>query len=253
MARVESIRPSGDTLRRARVELAVALRWAERYELHEAVDNHFSFAPPGLDGCFLVNAWGFHWSEIRPDDLVLVDSEGSVIDGEGQVEPSAISIHAGIHRLKPHARVAMHTHMPYATALTILENGRLETAAHQTALRFHGAVAYDPAFGGFAGTREEGERMAAALGDARVLFLSHHGVIVVGETVAGCFHDLYLLERACRQQVLAQSTGGTIATVSDNAAASMAAEWDDTVHDYANAHFTALARVLAREDPAFDA
>ena len=148
---------SGD-LRAARIDLAAAFRWAARYELNEAVDNHFSFAPPGRDGAFLINPYGRHWSEIGPDDLLLVDGQGTVLEGEGFVEPSAYSIHEGIHRRQPHARAAMHTHMPYAAALTLLEDGRLETAAHQTALRFHGAVAYDPVFAGPA--RSAGGRRA---------------------------------------------------------------------------------------------
>ena len=103
---------SGD-LRAARIDLAAAFRWAARYELNEAVDNHFSFAPPGRDGAFLINPYGRHWSEIGPDDLLLVDGQGTVLEGEGFVEPSAYSIHEGIHRRQPHARAAMHTHMPY--------------------------------------------------------------------------------------------------------------------------------------------
>ncbi len=241
---------SGD-LRAARIDLAAAFRWAARYELHEAVDNHLSFAPADRDGAFLVNAYGKHWSEIGPDDLLLVDAQGMVLEGEGFVEPSAVSIHSGIHRRQPHARAVMHSHMPYATALTLLEDGRLETAAHQTALRFHGAVAYDPVFAGSADPPEEGQRIADALGTARVLFLAHHGVIVVGETIAGCFHDLYLLERACRQQVLAMSTRRPLATVSENAAQAMAAHWETNVDLYARQHFSALKRLLAREDPVF--
>jgi ribulose-5-phosphate 4-epimerase/fuculose-1-phosphate aldolase len=85
-------------------------------------------------------------------------------------------------------------------------------------------VAYDPVFAGLADATEEGERVGDALGTARVLFLAHHGVIVVGETIAGCFHGLYLLERACRHQVLAMSTGRPLAMVSENAAKATAAD-----------------------------
>ena len=241
---------SGD-LRAARIDLAAAFRWAARCELNEAVDNHLSFAPTDRDGAFLINAYGMHWSEIGPDDLLLVDTQGTVLEGEGFVEPSALSIHGGIHRRNTGPRAAMHTHMPYATALTLLEDGRLETAAHQNSLRFHGAVAYDPVFAGLADPLEEGERIADALGTARVLFLAHHGVIVVGKTIAGCFYDLYLLERACRLQVLAMSTGQPLAAVSENAAQATAADWERNVELYAGKNFAALKRLLALEDPIF--
>jgi ribulose-5-phosphate 4-epimerase/fuculose-1-phosphate aldolase len=90
----------------------------------------------------------------------------------------------------------MHTHMPYATALSVLEDTGLEPV-DQNALRFYGDVAYDSGYAGLALARDEGERLASELGDKRVLFMSNHGVLVAGETIAEAFNDLYYLERAC--------------------------------------------------------
>ena len=43
-----------------------------------------------------------------------------------------------------------------------------------------------------------------------VMFLKNHGVISVGETIAQAYRLLYKLERACKTQVLAMSTGKPI-------------------------------------------
>ncbi|MDH3919423.1 MAG: aldolase, partial [Rhodospirillales bacterium] len=186
----------------ARIDLAAALRLAARFEFHEGIDNHFSYSVPGMEDRFLLHPYGLHWSEVTAGDILMVDQDGGVVEGEGEVEISAFAIHSRIHRQHPRARCVLHTHMPYATALTAVEQGRLEPI-NQNSLRFYGDVAYDEDYGGLAHDVDEGARIAAAFGDKRVLFLANHGVIVAGETIAGAFDDLYFLERACRLQVLA--------------------------------------------------
>ncbi len=121
----------------------------------------------------------------------------------------------------------------------------------QNALRFHGDVAYDDDYNGVAEDPSEGERMADAMGGNRVLFLAHHGVIVVGETVAQAFDDLYDLERACEVQVLAMSTGRPLKRIGDNMAGSVFSAWSGRDGSYAQTHFEALKQVLDAEDPSY--
>lgn len=236
-----------DTHRQSRTDLAAALRLADRMGLSEGICNHFSYAVRGGDDRFLLNPHGLHWSEIRADDLLLVDSAGKVHEGGGVAEVSAICIHAPLHRRHPRGRCVLHSHMPYATALTAIEDGKLEPVI-QNALRFYGDVAYDREYGGLAQDVDEGERIARTMGDKRVLFMANHGIIVVGDSVAAAFDDLYYLERACQTQVLAMSTGRPLKRISDNLAATAFAEWVGRDGSYARAHFEALKRLLDRED-----
>src|SRR5262249_2171907 len=106
----------------------------------------------------------------------------------------------------PHARCVLHTHMPHATALCMLENPRLEMAS-QGALMFHDSIAYDTNYNGLAFDQSEGERMAGVLGSKSVLMLGNHGVLVVGESIEPAFEGLYFLERVAPLQILAMSTG----------------------------------------------
>lgn len=238
-------------VRQARLDLAAALRWAARLNLHEGVCNHFSLAVPGADDLYLINPHGLHWHEIRASDLVIVDGEGRVVEGAYKVEPTAFYIHSRIHRARPSAKCVLHTHMPYATALTMIEGGRLEPCL-QTNLRFYGAVAYDDDAGGYQGLaldRAEGDRMARALGDKRVLLLTNHGAIVVGPDVATAFDDLYYLERAAQAQVIAMSTGRRLKLVGDNLARSVQKQIESDLPVYAAYHFEALKRLLDRDAP----
>src|SRR5918912_81657 len=190
----------------ARVDLAAAFRLTVRLDLHEGVCNHFSAML--ADGrTFLLNRYGLHWSEVTASNLLALDGEGRILAGDGEYEKTAFWIHSRIHIAHPHAACVLHTHMPHATALTLLEDGRLEMI-EQNALRFFDDIAYDDTYNGLVVDAAEGDRLARVLGARHVMFLANHGVIVVGRSVAQAFDSLYYLERACRLQVLARMMGG---------------------------------------------
>jgi ribulose-5-phosphate 4-epimerase/fuculose-1-phosphate aldolase len=237
-----------DLVRQARIDLAAALRLAARYDFSEGVCNHFSYQLPGDDERFLINPHGVHWSLICASDLLLIDGGGKVLEGDLPLETTAFCIHAEIHRQHPRARCVMHTHMVWATALTTLEDGRLEPVT-QNALRYFGDIAYDDAYNGVADSLEEGRRIAEALGNKRILFMANHGVMAVAETIAEAFDDLYYLERACQVQVMAMQTGRALKHVGDNLAQVVHETIRGFSADYAAKHFTALKAVLDRDSP----
>jgi ribulose-5-phosphate 4-epimerase/fuculose-1-phosphate aldolase len=187
---------------RLRADLALALRAAAHHGLGEGVCNHFSVALPGGAEGYLINPRGLMWSEVGADDIVMIDPWGAVLAGRHAVEPTAMFIHAAVHRIAGKACV-MHTHMPYASALTLTVDRALDTTLSQNAMRFHGRVAADPHYNGLALDASEGERIARAMDGADIVFLGNHGVIVCGERIDYAYDDLYYLERACAAQVIA--------------------------------------------------
>ncbi len=225
-----------------RHDLALTLRAAAHHGLGEGICNHFSVMLDGNVGLFLINPHGLHWAEIGPDDIVLVDEFGGRVAGVHRVERTAMFIHAAIHKTTAKTCV-LHTHMPYATALTVTSLGMLNTKLSQNAMRFHGRVAFDPDYNGLAFDDTEGERIAAALRSADVAFLANHGVVVCGENLAAAYDDLYYLERACQVEVLARSMGGALAEVTDEVAESTAAQFAQD-RDQSLLFFKALRREL---------
>jgi ribulose-5-phosphate 4-epimerase/fuculose-1-phosphate aldolase len=227
-----------------RVDLAAAFHLSVANNLHEAIANHFSAVLP--DGqYFLVNPFGLHFSEITASNLIVCDFDGKVVRGEGEPSASAHHIHAPIHRLVPRARVLLHTHQPYATALTMIADGRLEWALH-TSCRFYGRVSYDNDYDGVALSDTVGERMAKILDDTDVLFLGNHGVITAAPTVAQAFDDLYFVERAAQTQILAMSTGKPLARLSTELIEQVAAQtrYERFELGYIERHFAAQKRLL---------
>ena len=210
-------------LQALRADLALALRAADHHGLGEGICNHFSIALPGTADAFLLNPQGLHWSEVGADDIVLVDGRGQVLAGRHPVEPTAMFIHAAVHRIAGQACV-LHSHMPHATALTLAGARAPDPALSQTAMRFVGRIAVDADYNGLALDAAEGERIAKAMGSHDVAFLSNHGVIVCGPRIAHAFDDLYYLERACQLQWLAMSSGAALRPVDAALAQRVAAQ-----------------------------
>jgi ribulose-5-phosphate 4-epimerase/fuculose-1-phosphate aldolase len=107
---------------------------------------------------------------------------------------TAFFIHARLHKMAPRVGAAFHTHMPNATALSMVEGEPLVWAG-QTAL-FYGRVAVDDNYNGLALDESQGNRIAAVLGDKDILFMKTHGVMVRAPNIAEAWDDLYDLERA---------------------------------------------------------
>jgi ribulose-5-phosphate 4-epimerase/fuculose-1-phosphate aldolase len=236
----------------ARTDLAAAFRWAARLNWHESIANHFSVVV-SEDRCkFLLNPSGRHFSRIRASELLLLDArDESSLAGPDAPDPTAWHLHAQLHRHLPHARCILHTHMPHATALCCIKDFEF-LMLDQNACRYHQRIAYDRHFHGMALNAAEGARVAGLLGESkRVLMMGNHGVLVIGDTVAEAFDDMYYLERAAKVQILALSTGRAPALIPENIAARTCQQWFSYPGDFSRLHFDALKAILDQEEPGY--
>jgi ribulose-5-phosphate 4-epimerase/fuculose-1-phosphate aldolase len=237
----------------ARLDLAAALRWAARLNMHEATANHFSVAVSDDGATFLLNPRGRHFSRVRASELLLLDAHArDALKGPNAPDPTAWYLHAHLHQHLPQARCILHTHMPYTTALCCLRNFEF-LMIDQNACRFYGRIAYDRDYAGMALDDLEGERVARLLGkDKSVLFMGNHGVIVVGPSVAEAFDELYYLEKAAQNQILALSTQRELAIIPDAVAALACTQWLE-YPQFSELHFNALKDILDEEEPSYRA
>lgn len=236
----------------ARIDLAAAHRIAVRHGFNEGIFNHLTLVVPGRSDRYYQIPFGMHWSEVTASSFMEVGlDDGKVKRGAGDVERSCYCIHAPIHKAQPHARAVFHTHMPYASALTRLENPRIKEIG-QTEVGLMGQIAYDDIYTGPAMEPEEGERLAKVIGDKPILFMANHGITTMGETVADAYDRLYYIERAAQVQIYAMWTGQPLKQLPD-------AVVEKTKRDIAGGdsydpspsqrHFDALKRILDREEP----
>jgi ribulose-5-phosphate 4-epimerase/fuculose-1-phosphate aldolase len=231
-----------DTEKVLRDDLANAFRICHMLGWSESVGNHFSAAVSADGQQFLLNAKWQHFDTIAPEDLLLLDSQSR--ETPATADASAWCVHGTLHRRLPEARVVLHAHSPYATALACLKDPTMVPIDNNTA-RFYGRTAYDLSFGGIADATEEGERLADAIGDKSVLVMGNHGVTIVGDTVAEAFEDLYFFEKAAQTLILARSDGSPLAVLSDAVAQNTADGWR-AYRGMAQKHFEYLCSVLSQ-------
>jgi ribulose-5-phosphate 4-epimerase/fuculose-1-phosphate aldolase len=238
---------------RARIDLAAAHRLAFMHGFSEGIFNHLTLVVPGHSDLYYQIPFGTHWSEVTASSFMEVGiADGKVRRGTGDVERSCYCIHAPIHKALSQAAAVFHTHMPFASALTRLEDPRIKEIG-QTEVGLTGAIAYDDQYTGPAFEPEEGERLAKVIGNKSVLFMANHGVTTLGVTVADAYDRLYYLERAAQVQIYAMWTGRPLkqlpaAVVEKTKREIGGAKFYDGPSP-AQRHFDALKRVLDRTEP----
>jgi ribulose-5-phosphate 4-epimerase/fuculose-1-phosphate aldolase len=237
----------------ARVDLAAAHRLAYMHGFSEGIFNHLTLTVPGRVDRYYQIPFGTHWSEVTASTFMEVGiDDGEVKHGTGDVERSCYCIHAPIHKALPQARAVFHTHMPFASALTRLEDPRIKEIG-QTEVGLMGKIAYDDQYAGPALEPEEGERLAGVIGDKTVLFMANHGVTALGDTVAAAYDRLYYVERAAQVQIYAMWTGQPLkqlpAAVVEKTKRDIGGSRYYTGLTPAERHFGALKRILDRTEP----
>jgi ribulose-5-phosphate 4-epimerase/fuculose-1-phosphate aldolase len=233
-----------------RIDLAAAFRLAAKYGWHEAVANHFSLATSSDGKQFLMNPRWRHFSQIKASELLHLHAD----DKETMKRPdapdvTAWSIHGRLHAILPHARCILHLHPTYATVIASLANPEIKAIDQNTA-RFYNRVAVDMSYGGMANTDDEGNRLAALLGNKSIMMMGNHGVMVCASTVAEAFDIMYYLERSCRTLVMAYQTGQPLHVMSHDVAEKTAQEWEAD-RDQFNVHFSEMKNILDQEDPSY--
>jgi len=197
----------------ARVDLAAAYRLVAEYGWDDLVFTHISARVPGPEHHFLINPYGMMFEEITASSLVKVDLEGRIVmDSDYHINPAGFTIHSAVHAARADALCVMHLHTDCGIAVSAQEEG-LQPISQQSLFVLASLGYHD--YEGLALNDEEKPRLVADLGNKTFLILRNHGLLTVGQTVADAFLSMFLLERACRIQILAQSGGGKLIPTPD--------------------------------------
>lgn len=195
----------------ARVDLAAAYRLVALHGWDDLIFTHLSARVPGPEHHFLLNPYGMLFEEVTASSLVKVDLEGhKVEESPFQVNPAGFTIHSAVHAAREDALCVMHLHTGNGIAVSAQKNGLLPLS--QQALLVLGSLAYHN-YEGIALDEDEKPRLVADLGNKVFMILRNHGLLTVGKTVADAFLAMFVLERACQIQILAQSGGSELLPV----------------------------------------
>jgi ribulose-5-phosphate 4-epimerase/fuculose-1-phosphate aldolase len=205
-----------------RVDLAAAYRLVALYGWDDLVFTHISARVPGPEHHFLINPYGMMFEEITASSLVKVDLEGRIVmESAYQINPAGFTIHSAVHAAREDALCVMHLHTDCGIAVSAQENGLLPIS--QQSLFVLASLGYHD-YEGLALNDEEKPRLVRDLGNKTFLILRNHGLLTVGHTVADAFLSMFLLERACRIQILAQSGGKDLIRISEQILAQIPAQ-----------------------------
>lgn len=216
MVQASPIRPSNpfqqptfvsiEAERRHRKErLAAAFRVFARLGFAQGLAGHITARDPELTDHFWVNPFGLHFSRIRVSNLILVNRDGEVIQGEGKVSQAAFAIHSQIHEARPDVVAAAHAHSFYGKTWSSL--GRLLEPITQDSCAFYQDHALFDDYQGVVLETSEGKRIAEALGDRKAIILRNHGILTVGHSVDEAAWWYIRLEDTCKAQLLAEAVG----------------------------------------------
>jgi ribulose-5-phosphate 4-epimerase/fuculose-1-phosphate aldolase len=248
---VPSVRESvSDEEWQARVDLAAAYRAVAMYGWDDLVFTHISARVPGPDHHFLINPYGMLFEEITASSLVKVDLDGNVVsETPFSINPAGFTIHSAVHAAREDARCVMHLHTLHGVAVSAQKGGLLPVS--QQSLLPLASLGYHD-YEGLALNDAEKPRLVADLGDKRFLILRNHGLLTVGATVADAFLAMYILENACRVQILAQSGGGELVPIPEPILAGMRAQAETVLRGLGGQLvWPGLLRKLDRADPSF--
>ena len=203
--------------RHRKQRLAAAFRLFGQFGFDESVAGHITARDPERLDHFWVNPLGMNFKHIRVKDLLLVNDQGEVVDGNWPVNQAAFAIHSQVHAARANVVAAAHAHSVYGKAWSALR--RPLDPLTQDACAFYGDHAVYDDYGGVALTLDEGKRIAHALGDNKAAILSNHGLLTVGQTsVDEAAWWFITMERTCQAQLLAEAAGTPVCIDADQAA-----------------------------------
>ena len=196
--------------------LAAAFRLFSKFGFEEGVAGHITARDPEHPDRFWVNPFAVTFAHIRVSDLICVDANGEVVEGNRPVNRAAFAIHSQVHAARPDVVAAAHSHSIYGKSWSSL--GRLLDPLTQDVCAFYDDHGLFDDYTGVVIDTEEGKRIAAALGEHKAVILRNHGLLTVGHSVDEAAWWFITMERSCQAQLLAEAAGTPVKIDPENAA-----------------------------------
>ena len=195
----------------ARCDLAALYRVVQHMGWTDLINTHMSVRVPDAPETFLINRYGEMFDEITASSLVKMDFDGNVIGDQGKFNNAGFTIHSGVYKARPDAMCVMHTHTRAGAGVSLLERGLRPIS--QDALHVYDDVAYHEY--GVPASAEECEALGRSCQLGSCVVLLNHGLLTHGQTVAGTFMRMYMLERACELELISRQLGQPPQPISD--------------------------------------
>jgi ribulose-5-phosphate 4-epimerase/fuculose-1-phosphate aldolase len=179
------------SLREELVLLARCL-WTEGYSDHLAGHITCNLG----DGTLLCNPWLITWNELRPEQVIRIDLEGNLVEGDWPV-PLGIPLHLQLHKLRDDVRWAMHNHPLYGTVWA--DMGEVPPILDQSSGIGGGELMLVDEYDGPVNDANTARRAIEAMNGADLALLAGHGVFVLGRSARAVHQRAVSLEQRCQR------------------------------------------------------
>jgi ribulose-5-phosphate 4-epimerase/fuculose-1-phosphate aldolase len=189
--------------------VAAGYRVLARFGLDEGIAGHITARDPERPDHFWTASFGRYFGKVRASDLILVNDQGEVVEGEGRLNRAAFAIHSEVHRARPDVVGAVHAHGLHAKTFSTLH--RTLAPLTQDACAFYGSHALFADYTGVVFDPAEGRRIAETLGDGKAVILANHGHLTVGQTIDAAIWWFVTMERSFQSELAARAAGDPVA------------------------------------------
>ncbi len=182
--------------------LAAAFRVFYKLGFDQGVRGHIAARDPEHPELYWTNPYAVSFNQITTGNLLLLNYDGQIVEGEGVVHPGGTRLHIPLFKARPDVKVIAHTHSTYGKTWSTL-NRLLDPLTTEAVTFYNRHALYDTLANG------EGEKLAEALKGLKALILKNHGLVTVGDTVDETAFLFISMEEACKVQLLAEANGKT--------------------------------------------
>ena len=228
-----------------RINLAACYHLADHFNMSDIIWNHITAKTSSNKDTFLINKFGLRYDEITASNLLEINQEGKVINGEGEINDTGYIIHGAVHKSRDDINCVMHTHSRAGLAISCLQDG-LKPIIQDAAI-FHNRISYHD-WEGMSTESDECERLSKSLGKNNVMILRNHGLLTCGATISEAFMLMYYLDRACKNQIDILSMRQKIIIPSDNIMEFAAGQYEDPRFQLGKHEWPALLRLLDKNN-----
>ena len=169
--------------------------------------GHLTIRDPEHPQLYWTNPMGVHFSLVKISNLILVDHDGKVVEGEHAVNRAGFVLHAAVHEAHPDILAMCHAHTVYGTAFAALGK-KLAPITQDAAVFFEDHVVIGDEAGQVAVEVEAGHKVAQAFAGVKAAIHQNHGLITASRhSIDSAAFWFIALERCCRQQLMVDATG----------------------------------------------
>ena len=232
-----------------RIDLAASYHLADLYGFSDIIWNHITCKTSAKKNTFLINRFGLRFNEVTASNLLEIDLDGNIVNGEGDINYTGFVIHGAIHNSRKDLHCVMHSHSRYGLAVSCLKNG-LEILIQDSAM-FHKRISYHD-WKGMSTSIEECESISRDLGKNNSMILRNHGLLTTGKTIGEAFMLMYYLDRACKVQVDLLKSNFKIIKPSEHLLEFAEGQYDDLKYRLGKHEWPALKRMLKKNNSIYD-